>query len=440
LLNACIGGYRLVDFLGAGGMGEVYRAVHVKLGRVVAIKVLSASGQGPGFLPRFENEARLQATLQHPNIATLYDFFEFEGRPSIVMEFVEGQSLAEILGLRWRLPADEALGILRDIASAIAYVHEKGIVHRDIKPANIRLTPNGTVKVLDFGIAKDASVPGLTQTGLVVGTPQYLAPEQFTSGRASPQSDVWALGVLLYEMVTGRLPFEGEFAGQIWKQIDTGAYPRTADLVAPESSAEAARLRDVDRIVGCCLKKNPAGRYRSAKLLLDDVSAAIASRQVSGGGAGGARRSGDANQVGPISQSRGASILRDGLNAIQTAAGRALGVLERYWLAFAATAAALLVVLVVVSFVLSLGGPGREESGAESAGRSVYRIDVAEGRAEVYVNGVRKGRTPFDYAATDNEVIDLELRQPGFLIQRERFDVSERQVWTFAMKKSAGKE
>jgi len=447
LLNACIGGYRLVDFLGAGGMGEVYRAVHVKLGRVAAIKVLSAAGHGPAFLQRFENEARVQSTLQHPNIATLYDFLDVDGRPAIVMEFVEGQSLSDLLRLRWRLPAAEALGILRDCASAIAYVHEKGIVHRDIKPGNIRLTPSGVVKVLDFGIAKAASIPGVTQTGFLVGTPQYLAPEQFTSGQASPQSDIWALGVLLYEMATGRLPFEGEYAGQVWKQIETGAYVKTADRVAPESSAEACRLRDVDRVVGRCLKKNPAARYRSARLLLDDVSAALATP------AGADARPGLLDRLGAAKREQSpAHGLREVGGAgdavtphwtrpgTHLAAARGLAVVEKYWLALASTAAALLIVLLVAFAVVPRDRDGKEQPGPGGTPQSVHRIDVAEGRADVYVNGVLKGRTPLDYGAGDSEIIELELRQPGFQTQRERFDVTERQVWTFAMKKSAGKE
>jgi eukaryotic-like serine/threonine-protein kinase len=445
-LNASAGGYRLLDFLGSGGMGEVYRAVHSRLGRIVAVKILSGPGHNADFLQRFQNEARLQATLQHPNIATLYDFLEFDGRPSIVMEFVEGQSLADILRQRWRLPAREALVILRDIASAIAYVHEKGIVHRDIKPGNVRITPSGLVKVLDFGIAKAVSVPGLTQTGFLVGTPHYLAPEQFTSGCASPESDVWALGVVLYEMVTGRLPFEGDFAGQIWKQIDTGAYAKVTEVVVPDSPSDAEGLRLVDGIVGRCLKKNPSHRYQSVPLLQEDVSRALES-------AGAERRWFDLFPGAAILMSGTRVSLRSpssqsgmpdkasaqgSSNLFASAASDALGLFERYWPVFVAAAAILLVVLVV--FFTASSRSADSHGAAEEQVRSVHRIDVTEGQADVYVNGVHRGRTPFDYPAADEEIIELELRQPGFLSQRERFEITERRVWTFAMKRDARKE
>jgi hypothetical protein len=437
LLNASINGYRLVDFLGAGGMGEVYRAVHARLDRVVAIKALPRGDHSPEFLRRFENEARLHATLHHPNIATLFDFFEYDGRACIVMEYVDGRSLADLLRERGPLPVREAVPILRDVVSAIVYVHAKGIVHRDIKPENIRISSAGFVKVLDFGIAKAEHAPGLTQAGNVVGTPQYLSPEQLLTGRASPQSDIWALGIVFYEMMTGRVPFEGQFVGQIWKQIDTGTYRRLAETVAPESAAEASELRRVDRVVARCLKKNLADRYESAAQLFNDVSA------LAGPATPEAPR--------PVVTSRTAEPVRAALVRAREAGaavqrhlrlalnGRrrlhALDVLERRWMMLA------IVALVVVLLGIATGRrplqPGPVVSPRNTA---PYQINVVGGRADVYLNGKYRGPTPHTYYAAPGEVVDLELRQPGYTTWHDQFDITRQGAWHFSMQRASEKE
>ncbi|HVQ37774.1 MAG TPA: serine/threonine-protein kinase, partial [Pyrinomonadaceae bacterium] len=170
LLNTSIGDYRLVDFVGAGGMGEVYRAIHLKLGRVVAIKVLSQGDRTPHLIERFNNEARLHARLHHPRIATLHDFIEASGQMCIVMEYVDGQSLDEHIRFAGRMAAPDALRIFRGIVEGVAYIHSNGIIHRDIKSNNIKITAGGEVKLLDFGIARADSSPKLTVVGDVVGT------------------------------------------------------------------------------------------------------------------------------------------------------------------------------------------------------------------------------------------------------------------------------
>jgi eukaryotic-like serine/threonine-protein kinase len=261
-----IGEYRLTELLGVGGMGEVYRAVHVKIQRVVAIKLLK-NVSGP-LIERSINEARIQAGLQHPNIATLYDFLEWEGQPCLILEYVDGQTLAEQLEQRGRLAPAEALTIFQAIVEAVAYLHRHGIIHRDIKANNIKLSSNGAVKLLDFGIAKDSTAPRLTMAGHVVGTLFCLAPEQL-EGKADARSDVWALGILLYQMVTGRLPFEPPTLEKLYEQIKKGSYPAAACF-------NPAVPRELETLIAHCLKKRPAERPASAGELLQEVQRQMA--------------------------------------------------------------------------------------------------------------------------------------------------------------------
>src|ERR671926_1725415 len=179
--NQSIGEYRIVDFIGAGGMGEVYRALHSKIGRGAAVKVLTQTSQASDFAERFSNEARIQAALQHPNIATLYDFCEVGGQPCIIMEYVDGQTISErIAAYRAAygaaLPLSETVYIFARVVEAIDYIHCHGVIHRDIKSNNIKVSSTGQVKLLDFGIAKGNMSPGLTETGSVVGTLEYISP------------------------------------------------------------------------------------------------------------------------------------------------------------------------------------------------------------------------------------------------------------------------
>jgi serine/threonine protein kinase len=264
LANAVIGEYRLLESLGAGGMGEVYRAVHSRIGRVVAIKILSRVEPGLRLAERFVNEARIQAGLHHPHIAELYDFVEFEGRPCIIMEYVDGISLHDrIQQTRAGLPGDEALAVFRSVVEAIAYLHERGILHRDIKSSNIKLGSSGQVKLLDFGIARDPSSRQLTMVGGCVGTMDYLAPEQIRGKSADARADVWSLGVLFYEMLTANMPFAADSVGVLCDRITRAEY-RTPTLSSPLSG-------DLMRIVGRCLRRDAAERYADARALLDDL-------------------------------------------------------------------------------------------------------------------------------------------------------------------------
>jgi serine/threonine-protein kinase len=281
--------YRVTAAIGAGGMGEVYRATDTKLGREVAIKVLPAEvALDKERLARFEREAKLLASLNHPNIAHVYGF-ESATLPDgstahfLAMELVPGEDLAERLK-RGPIPVDEALAFARQIAEALGEAHEKGIVHRDLEPANIKLTPDGKVKVLDFGLAKafsgDAASgssadlsqsPTLahtgTQAGLILGTAAYMSPEQARGRAVDKRADIWAFGVVLYEMLTARRPFGGETVSEILAAVIKDE-PEWKALPAGLPAAVAGVLRR-------CLVKEPARRLHDiadARLLLEDAS------------------------------------------------------------------------------------------------------------------------------------------------------------------------
>jgi serine/threonine-protein kinase len=196
--------FRLEQVLGHGGMSEVWLARDLELERPVAVKLLSSAGTAP----RFEREARSAASLSHPNIVGVFDYGEFEGRRYLVLEYVPGGTLDERLSTP--LSDEEVAEIARDIAAGLAHAHQHGIVHRDLKPSNVLFDGEGRAKIADFGVARAVSDATLTTTGAVVGTAQYMAPEQATGGEVGPESDVYAFGVILFQMLTGRPPFEAE--------------------------------------------------------------------------------------------------------------------------------------------------------------------------------------------------------------------------------------
>jgi serine/threonine protein kinase len=264
-----IGHYRILDRLGEGGMGVVYKAEDTRLGRLVAIKFPMPGADRQSFRARFLNEARAISALNHPHIATIHEYGETpEGDPFIVMELIGGQDLNEKLR-SGHLTLGEAVRIIATVASALDAAHRHGIVHRDVKPSNVRINNEAQVKVLDFGLSKqlldlqlsaDASTlhaTDLTAPGLVVGTPNYLSPEQARSRPVDARSDIFALGALLYECVTGRPAFAG---GNL---IEIGAQVLHVDP-PPPSQLNPYVPTELDRIVAQALAKDPAERYQTA--------------------------------------------------------------------------------------------------------------------------------------------------------------------------------
>ena len=270
LAEGTVGSYEIRGTLGAGAMGEVYRARDPKLERDVAIKILpEAFAQDRERLARFEREAKLLAVVNHPAIATIYGLEESNGTRFLVMELVEGETLAERIARSPRLDVSELLSIFRQIAEALEAAHEKGIVHRELKPANIKIAPDGSVKVLDFGLAKvyagdeahaDASQsPTLsrgTALGSILGTPAYMSPEQARGREVDPRSDIWAFGCCLYEALTGATPFRGDTVSDTLAAV-LRATPDWARL--PEECPRAIRA-----LLKHCLQKDAHNRLHHA--------------------------------------------------------------------------------------------------------------------------------------------------------------------------------
>jgi Tol biopolymer transport system component/tRNA A-37 threonylcarbamoyl transferase component Bud32 len=269
-----LGTFQIVRLLGSGGMGEVYLARDRALDRTVAIKVLRAGAMDPHHRARFEREARAASTLNHPNVAHIYLLGDTrDGRRYLAMEYVEGVSLDQ--RLVERLPVAEAAGIAIQMASALTTAHGAGIVHRDVKPANVIVRGDGVVKVLDFGLAKlvppsaashDATESLLTEPGLLVGTADYMAPEQVRGQDVDARADVWALGVVLYEMIAGRRPFVGDTKADVQAAVLQGE-------PAPLARVDASLPPELQRIVDRALHKDPGRRYQVMKDLLLDLEA-----------------------------------------------------------------------------------------------------------------------------------------------------------------------
>jgi serine/threonine protein kinase len=274
-----LGTYHVVSWLGAGGMGEVYRARDTELGRDVALKVLSPTLLGdPERLARFEREARVLASLNHPNVGAIYGLATDGGVRALVLELVDGPTLGERL-TQGPLPLGESLAIAMQVAEALEAAHEAGIVHRDLKPANIKITPGGAAKVLDFGLAKltraadrgpvdhapTITVDG-TQPGLIIGTAAYMSPEQARGLAVDKRTDIWAFGCVLYEMLTGRRAFEGEDNSAVLARV----LERDPNLtLLPANTPSAIR-----RLLWRCLQKDRKRRLpdiAAARLEIDDA-------------------------------------------------------------------------------------------------------------------------------------------------------------------------
>ena len=260
------GRFRMIRRLGAGAMASVFLAEDVELGRRVAIKRLHPDS-GADVAPRFRREMRVAASLSHPNVVKVFDAVEHEGAVLLVMEYVDGPSLARRMG-DGPLPPGEALAILRPLAAAVDHLHAHGIIHRDVKPANVMLDQEDRVKLTDLGIASAAQATGITTTGTILGTPAYMAPEMFDGDRATDAADVYSVAAIAFEMLTGRRAREGGTPAVVALRAATAPPPDVRD-VWPEAAALAAAIAHG-------MARDPAERPASATALVDEIAAALA--------------------------------------------------------------------------------------------------------------------------------------------------------------------
>jgi serine/threonine-protein kinase len=261
-----IGKYEVECVVGEGSMGVVYRAIDPQINRRVAIKVMSdAVAQDTALRDRFLREAQTAGSLQHPNVVTIYDFGEVDDHLFIAMEYVEGNDLADLLSKSLAIPIIEALDLIIGLLNGLAYAHKRGIIHRDIKPANVRVDTEGKARLMDFGVAHLAS-SDMTSTGMLLGTPAYMAPEQITGGSVTAETDIFSVGAVLYELLAGRRPFVGDTLQSLMYSILNRA-PESLEAIVPKLPTG---LHDV---VMRSLQKESAQRYHSAMAMANDLSA-----------------------------------------------------------------------------------------------------------------------------------------------------------------------
>ena len=262
------GGYTMLEHLGKGGMGDVYKAVQPGLERVVALKILpSLLARNSEFSERFLTEAFAISRLQHQNIVTIYDYGEVDGQKFIAMQYIQGTTLSKLIQQEKKLDYARIISIAKQICRGLKYAHQNEIVHRDIKSGNIMVEPGDKVFISDFGIAKVVDAPSITTTGMAMGTPEYMAPEQCEGGMVDGQSDIYGLGVILFEMVTGRPPFLADTPLAVaYKQVH-----ETPPLLSKKAPDVPPRL---ELIAAKCLKKQKSERYLNADELLKDLDSA----------------------------------------------------------------------------------------------------------------------------------------------------------------------
>ena len=406
-LNTVIGEYRITELIGEGGMGRVYRAVHTRLNRLAAVKVLTAASGDRTFLERFMNEAQIQSQMRDPGIAILYDFTQYRGIPVIIMEYIDGQTIQQLTEHNGAWPVERALPVLKALARTLGYVHSQGIVHRDFKSANIKVTPSGEVKLMDFGIARSLTAQRITTSGFVIGSFQSLSPEQARGEPATPASDIWAFGVLTYEMLTASLPFEGSNAEELFSKITR------ANFTAPTILKPGLPIL-FEHLICRCLRRDPKDRYRSMDELSSDLARIGDSRGADGSVASRYKR-------------RGLLI-----------AAAVLGLCAAGFLGYS----------IVHRMIIDAGnttpssGDGKggtkrtDSTSTTAASMQTVTVDTFDGPAQVWVNGVMEGNTPYEFHRPFGSTVSAVLKRPGFVDLPINFDVDERSSYVFTLDRS----
>lgn len=278
MIGKKIKNYQIEELLGEGGMGVVYRARDLNLERMVAIKMLHPEMlHQPDLLKRFKNEAHVTARLSHPNIAILYNFYSEKDQHCLVMEYVNGKTVEDILSVHKQIPEVECIRILQQLLEGLNEAHKNDVLHRDIKPGNVMINRSGYVKLMDFGVARLENSARITRMNRVIGTLEYMAPELLTGGKPSLQTDLYSVGVTLYEMVYGKLPFTAETDSEITEMIMKG------NILFPSDKKEVklGRKNSISGVISKLMNKNQKYRYASAREVLDDLNAFHVSGRVS---------------------------------------------------------------------------------------------------------------------------------------------------------------
>jgi len=378
-----VGQYRVISLVGAGGMGEVYRVEEANTSRIWALKTLLHATEGSELWRRFMNEGQIHSRLDHAGIAAFRDMFLFGNQPCLVMEYVDGETVADGLARGGCFEAREAARVLAELAEVLTYLHSKGIVHRDLKSSNIKINSAGRVKLLDFGIARMEGGQRLTRAGAVMGTPETLAPELLDGRPAGLRTEIWGLGVLGYEMLTGRMPFAGATDEALYEAV------RSQDPIPPSRINPRVTVQ-LERVILRCLEKNPRKRYES--------SAALRSALKSSSGTGATSALAVHWRDWPVRPSKRTMII----------------------------AAVVLFLIVAYLFRGDTGG----------ADSQMVTIESADGPASVYARGELVGKTPYRMRAHLGDSVQLELRRPGYEDQQVQFDVTERKVYSYTMQRS----
>ena len=364
------GRYEVITEIGRGSMGIVYKAHDPNLDLTVALKVLRQDRvSSSAFVKRFLSEAKALGRLDHPNIIRVYNVDEDQGNVYIAMEFIEGESLNEVMQKK-KFSAEEIIELGSAVAGTLDYAHKQGIIHRDIKPGNILIRSDGILKITDFGIAhiEDSSAQKQTQAGEILGTPAYMSPEQVLSQPVDGRSDIFSLGVILYELSAGKMPFAGQNLAAIFNAI-TQVDP------APVTAGNPDIPGDLSDIISKCLQKNPDNRFESGHALAKALKASV-------------KKEATATAAAPVEQkkSRSKSLI---LAAIIIA-----------------------VVIGLVSYYVM--GPGNETSSGKDKARTAFlKVESSPIGAQVFIDGAFKGKSPakFELSAGKHEV---RLTSPGY--------------------------
>src|SRR5450631_2331330 len=261
------GRYRILRILGQGGMGAVYQARDQELDRIIALKVIRPElASNPSILARFKQELILSRNVTHKNVVRIFDLGEAEGTKFITMEYVEGEDLRAILRRKGKFHSKEAVAVIQQICRALEAAHSEGVIHRDLKPQNVMRDPQGRVVVMDFGLARSLEAPGMTQTGALVGTLEYMSPEQAMGAELDPRSDLFALGLIFFELLTGKAPYKADTA-------IASLMKRTQERAVQVSDIDASLPKSLSVVVARCLERDPKLRYRNAQELLQQLDA-----------------------------------------------------------------------------------------------------------------------------------------------------------------------